>query len=357
MSDRYSTYYTLAGGAEAEAEGRVRTTREALGALFAGGEPQRVVLEVGTHSPWISRLLDDLGHETIVANARMVALIHNHPRKTDRVDAESLARLGRYDPKLLAPIEHRSEEAQAHLAVIRIRDAAVRARTLLVTHIRGTVKSMGGRIPQCSTPSFARTADEHIPELLRPAVEPVLETIAGLTRQIRQLDRRIAELIETRYPEAGVLRQVPGVGPITALAFRLVLGDRHRFPRSRCVGAYLGRRLDQSGDSDPELRITKSGDELVRRLLVQSAHYMLGPFGPDTTLRRWGLDYIRRSGDTRKAKKKATIAVARRLAVLLHRLWVTGEVYEPLRGVPDAGDPPASAARSNIRQEDHDIDR
>ena len=116
-----------------------------------------------------------------------------------------------------------------------------------------------------------------------------------------------------------------------------MLDDKRRFTNSRSVGAYLGlvRRLDISGDSDPELRITKAGNGLLRRLLVQAAHYILGPFGPDTALRRWGLDYIRRSGGTGRAKKKATVAVARRLAVLLHRLWVTGEVYEPLRGAAD----------------------
>lgn len=334
VSDRYSTYVTLASGEEAEAEGRVRTTPDALRALFGGTERQRVVVETGTHSPWISRLVSGLGHECIVANARMLALIHSHPRKTDRNDAESLARLGRFDPRMLAPVEHRGEEAQAHFAVMRTREALVRARTLLVNHVRGTVKSMGGRIPSCSTRSFARTAEGHVPEVLVPALEPALATIAGLGRQIKELDHRISELARTRYPETEVLQQVAGVGPVTALAFRLVLGDKHRFPNSRSVGAYLGlvRRLDISGNSDPELRITKAGNEMLRRLLVQAAHYVLGPFGPDTTLRRWGLSYIDRSGGTRNAKKKATVAVARKLAVLLHRLWVTGEVYEPLRG-------------------------
>jgi len=349
VSDRYSTYVTLASGDEAEAEGRVRTTPAALRAVFGGTQRQRVVVETGPHSPWISRLLDELGHQCIVANARMLALIHSHPRKTDRTDAESLARLGRFDPRMLAPIEHRGEEAQAHLAVLRTRDAMVRARTLLVNHARGTVKSMGGRIPSCSTRSFARMAEAHLPESLVPALEPALATIDGLTRQIGQLDRRIGELARASYPETEVLQQVAGVGPVTALAFRLVLDDKRRFTNSRSVGAYLGlvRRLDISGDSDPELRITKAGNGLLRRLLVQAAHYILGPFGPDTALRRWGLDYIRSSGGTGRAKKKATVAVARRLAVLLHRLWVTGEVYEPLRG----------AADDNARKEARTTDR
>lgn len=332
VGDRYTVFCTLNREGEVEDEGRVRTTREAFARHFAGPR-RRVVLEVGSHSPWLSRLLAEVGHEVIVANARMVALVHSNPRKRDSVDAESLARLGRVDPKLLWPIEHRSEEAQVHLGLIRTRDAVVRARTALVNHVRGAVKSLGGRIPKCSTPSFPKKAVEHLPEPVRPALEPILETITELTQRIRAFDRDIEELCKTRYPETALFRQIKGVGPVTALAYRLVLDDPTRFSRSRAVGPYLGltRRLDDSGESEPELRITKAGDELLRRLLVQAAHYILGPFGPDTDLRRWGRSYIERCGGTGKAKKKAATAVARRLAVLLHRLWITREAYEPLK--------------------------
>jgi transposase len=332
VSDRYCSFFTLTVEGEEEEQGRVRTTERALRTHFEGSR-RRVVLEAGPHSPWISRLLAELGHEVIVANARMVALIHKNPRKRDPVDAESLARLGRVDPKLLFPIEHRSEKAQVDLGVIRTRDAVVRARTALVNHVRGVVKSLGVRIPRCSTESFPHKASEHIPDPLKPALEPILETIARLSSQIRYFDAQIENLCDEGYPETASLRQVKGVGAVTALAFRLVLDDPARFPKSRSVGAYLGltRRHDDSGDSEPELRITKAGDKLLRRLLIQAGHYILGPFGPDTDLRRWGLAYIRRGGGTKKAKKKAAVAVARRLAVLLHSLWVTGEVYEPLR--------------------------
>ena len=208
-----------------------------------------------------------------MANARMVALIHKNPRKSDPVDAESLARLGRVDPKLLAPIEHRSEEAQIHLGIIRTRDVVVRARTALVNHVRGAVKALGGRIPMCSTHSLPRKAGKHLPDRLRPGLEPILESIQQLSSQIRAFDRQIEELCETRYPETTLLEQVKGVGAVTALAFRLVLDDAGRFPKSCSVGPYLGltRRRDDSGDSQPELRITKAGDELLRRLLIQAA--------------------------------------------------------------------------------------
>jgi transposase len=332
VSDRFSSFCLLGTDGEVEEQGQVRTTESALRCHFEGTQ-QRVVLEVGPHSPWISRLLEELGHEVIVANARQVALIHKNPRKRDPVDAENLARLGRVDPKLLSPIQHRSEEVQVHLGILRTREAVVRARTALVNRVRGAVKSLGGRIPKCSTKSFPRKALEHIPDPLRPALEPTLETIEHLSKQVRFFDREIEALCEEQYPETARLRQVKGVGPMIALAYRLVIDDPLRFPTSRSVGAYLGltRRHDDTGDFKPELPITKAGDPVVRRLLVQGAQYILGAFGPDTDLRRWGLEYVQRCGGTKQAKRKATVAVARKLAVLLHRLWITGEVYEPLR--------------------------
>lgn len=332
VSDRYSSYYSITADGDVVEEGRLRTTASAFEAHF-GGRRRRVVLEVGPHSPWISRLLKGLGHEVIVANARMVALIHSNPKKRDPVDAEALARLGRVDPKLLYPIEHRSEQAQVDLGVVRARDAVVRARTGLINHVRGSVKSLGARLPASSAEGFVAKAREHLPEAVRAGLEPVLETIQTLSRQIRFYDKQIEGLCEERYPETAVLRQIKGVGPITALTFCLVIEDPARFANSRAVGAYLGltRRHDDSGESEPELRITKAGDVFLRRLLVQSAHYVLGRFGPDTDLRRWGLRYIERGGTSNTAKKKAAVAVARKLAVVLHRLWSTGEVYEPLR--------------------------
>jgi len=332
VGDRYSWFHTLDRDGETQDEGRVRTDEASFRTHFTGAR-RRIVLETGPQSPWISRLLASLGHEVIVANARMVSLISRHPRKSDRVDAETLARLGRVDPKLLAPIHHRGERAQVHLGVLRGRDAVVRTRTALVNHVRGTVKAMGGRVPGCSTASFAQRASAAIPEAVRPTLEPILETIRDLNAQVRAFDRQIEGLCEDTYPDTDRLRQIAGVGPVTALAYWLVVEDPSRFASSRAVGAYLGltRRRDESGESQPELRISKAGDKLVRRLLTQAAHYVLGPFGPDTDLRRWGQELAKRGGGTKKARRKAVIAVARKLAVLMHHLWATGEQYEPLR--------------------------
>ena len=330
VGDRYSYLCVLNESGAVLEEGRVPTTPDALRARFGKTDRVRIVIEAGTNSPWISRLLADCGHEVIVANARRVRLIYESDSKNDRGDAVALARLGRLDPALLSPIQHRGEAAQRDLALIRARDALVRTRTLLVNHVRGAVKSVGGRLPSCSTHSFVRQVREAIPEAVQEALAPVLATIESISREIHVFDKRVEELAKAEYPETALLRAVPGVGALTALCYVLTIEDPDRFANSRKVGAYLGLRprLDKSGMSAPALRITKAGDVMLRHLLAGSAQYILGPFGPDTDLRRWGLKLAATGG--KNAKKRAVVAVARKLAVLLHRLWSTGEVYEPL---------------------------
>ena len=261
---------------------------------------------------------------------RRAADLYPGESKTDRSDAEHLARLGRFDPKLLSPIRHRGARAQADLQTLRSRDALVRARTALINHVRGAVKAWGAALPSCTTPAFHRTVESHIPEELRPALLPLLRQIEHLTGEIRQADKQIAAMCE-RYAETGALRQIVGVGPITSLTFILTIEDPARFPKNREVGPYLGLvpRSRDSGDRQPQLRITKDGDAALRRVLNQAAHYILGPFGPDSDLRRWGLRYAESGAGN--AKKRAVVAVARRLAVLLLALWKSGEVYDPLR--------------------------
>ena len=318
-------------------EGRLRTTPEAFRRRFASEGLMRIAIEAGTHSPWVSRLLEECGHEVLVANARKLRLIYANKRKTDEIDAENLARLARVDRKLLYPLRHRGQESQAHLAIIRSRQALVDCRTQLVNHVRGAVKSFGARLPKCPARSFHNRAPEHIPEALLPALGPILEQIGSLTERIRQYDRELQIVAKERYPETDLLRQVEGVGPLTALTFVLTLEDPHRFEKSRCVGAYLGLvpARNQSGDRDPQKRISKEGDEMLRKLLVSCAHYVLGPFGSDSDLRRHGEKIASRGG--KNAKKRAVVAVARKLAVLLHSLWISGELYEPLRNADRSG--------------------
>jgi transposase len=332
VGDKSSHVCILGVDGKVSARLSIRTRAQDFEHFLGHGEGVRVVLEVGTHSPWLSRLLERMGHEVIVANPRQLKLIYADARKSDRVDAEHLARLGRVDASLLYPIRHKQERSQEHLAVVRSRDRLVQTRTKLIQHLRAVVKSSGNRLPPSSTASFARNPKvlAAIPEALKPALLPVLEMIGRLTECIDAYDLQIESLCQKHYPQTAAMRQIRGVGALTALTFVLTIDDPARFQRSRDVGAYLGLvpRRSQSGDSNPQLRISKRGDAMMRRLLVNAAHYVLQR-GDDSDVRRHGLKICERGG--KNAKKRAVIAVARKLAVLMHRLWITGEEYEPLR--------------------------
>jgi transposase len=329
LGDRTSRLYEVSATGARLAEATLATTAPALAKYFATRPRCRVVLEVGTHSPWVSRALAQWGHEVVVANPSAVYGRRRRRKRNDRLDAEYLARQGRADVTLLHPIRHRSAAAQEDLALLRARDQLVQARTGLINHARGAVKSLGGRLSRCSAEAFPRHVRDEVPAALRAALTPVLEVITELSQRIARYERELARAIRARHPVATRLQQPAGVGPLTALAYVLLVEDPHRVPTSREVGAYFGLvpRLDDSSDSTPQLRISKAGDELGRRLLVSAAQYILGPFGPPCDLRRHGEAIAQRGG--KNAKKRAVVAVARKLAVLLHRLWVSESEYDP----------------------------
>ena len=306
----------------------IATTKRGFAGLFSTLKRARVILEVGTHSRWTSSLLRALGHEVITANPRQVRLIASSHKKTDRFDAELLARLGRVDVTLLSPVTQRGDEAHFDLAVVQSRDALVSTRTKLINRCRGLAKAAGYRLSSCSTTSFHTRVE--LPDELRPALAPLMRTIEQLTMSIKAMDKQIDQMVACCYPEAERLTAVDGVGAMTALAFVLTLEDPARFKQPRRAGAYLGLtpRLSQSGAIDPQLGITKAGNGYVRKLLVQCAQRILGPFGKDTDLRRWGLKIAERGG--KNAKRRAVVAVARKLAVLLCKLWTSGEDYVPI---------------------------
>ena len=329
VGDRTTQLYAVDAGGRCVEERPLATTPAGLTAGFAERAPCRVVLEVGTHSPWMARQLTTLGHTVYVANPSAMYGTRRRRKRNDRLDAAFLARQGRADVALLYPIQHRSAQASAHLEVLRARDVVVRTRTALINHVRGSVKSVGVRLPASSADAFVRRVTATIPPTVQPALAPMLATIAALTTTIHAYDAQLAALIATTYPVAQRLQQPTGVGPLTALAFVLLVDDPTRFRDSRAVGAYFGLvpRLDESGTLTPQLRITKAGDPLGRRLLVSAAHYILGPFGPPCDLRTAGAQLMVRGGVN--AKKRAVIAVARKLAVLLHHLWVHDLAYTP----------------------------
>ena len=330
LGDKESYLTLLDEEGEVIEQGRIKTRETTLQKRFSGLARARIALEVGTHSGWVSRLLQSLGHEVIVANPRKLRLIYENKSKDDRVDSEYLARVARVDPKLLSPIRHRSRQAQTDTQLLRARHNLVSARTQLINYVRSSVKVLGQRLPSCSAASFASSAGPHLPEELKETLEPMLAIIAELTGQIRSYDRKIEQWCSERYPETKLLRHIRGVGPLTALAFILTLQDPHRFARNRDVGPFLGLcpKRDQSGSQDPQLRISKEGDGYLRQLLVSCAHYLLGPFGVDCDLRRHGERIAARGG--KNAKKRAVVAVARKLAVVMLSLWRSGEVYDPL---------------------------
>jgi len=330
LGDRSSWYCVLDEAGNVRLEQRVSTTPKAMREVFGGMPRSRVALETGMHSPWISRLLSELGHEVIVAHARNVRLIGESRRKDDRLDAQTLARLARIDPGLLCPVKHRSAQAQADLTVIRARAGLVRARTALVNTARGLAKSYGERLRGCNVRNMNPEKAEGLSPELRAALQPLLMALESLSGQIAEYNQRIEELAQQSYPQVALLKQIKGVGTLIALTFLLTLEDPHRFRKSRDVGGYLGLQPGRrnSGQSQPQMHISKEGDPYLRTLLVQGAQHILGPFGVDCDLRRWGLKLAERGG--RSGKKRAIVATARKLAVLLHRLWVSGEVYEPL---------------------------
>ena len=293
----------------------------------------RVVIETGSHSNWIRRRLAALAHDVLVADARQLRLISQSDSKNDRNDAYWLAELGRTNPALLNPVAPRKLETEQQRTLLRAREALLECRTKLKTSLRGMAKSHGIRLGPCAQTQWVERVREACPEVLQAALLGLAMQIESLGATLREYDQQIIELGK-QYAAVKRLRTINGVGPLTALTFVLALdNDPGRVKRSRQVGALVGLRPKQreSGERSARLGVTKSGDPLLRRVLIQCAHWVLGPHGTDSTLRRWGLGLAARGGGHQK--KRAVVAVARKLAVLMHVLWVKQEDYDPLHGL------------------------
>lgn len=330
IGDKNNAICVLSSGGELINNDTIENTDKSIGSFFKKYKGAVVAIEAGTHSPWISRLLASMDCKVLVGNPRKLRVIWDNDQKSDERDAEMLARIARFDPDLLYPISHKEEQAQMDMELLQARDLLVRNRASMINFVRSSVKSLGERIPSCSAASFHRKGEQYLPVKLQEYLRPVLVIIEQLTLQIKEFDQKIEHVSNQRYPETELLRSIHGVGPLTALAFVLTLGDPDRFSKSRQVGSFVGLtpRRDQSGETDKQLHITKAGNSYLRRLLVGSAQYILGHFGDDSNLRRFGLRLAERGG--RNAKRRAVVAVARKLSVLMHRLWQRGEIYVPL---------------------------
>jgi transposase len=242
LGDKNSRYCLLSDEGEILREGQVATTKAGMMQTFGSIGRVRIAIEVGSHSPWVSRLLGSLGHEVIVANPRQVKLITESSRKDDRLDAQTLARLARIDPQLLRPIQHRSEKAQMALMVIGVRAALISARTSLVNTARGLAKALGERLPQCDADQMGVPQTESMPPNLQRVLEPLLKEVESLTEKIKDSDREIEQIARKDYPETALLQQVGGVGFLIALTLVLTVEDKDRFQKSRDIGCYVGLR-------------------------------------------------------------------------------------------------------------------
>src|SRR6201987_2744113 len=296
LGDQWSCYCVLDEAGKIILEQKVAKTPEAMKQTFSKRPQGLIAMETGTHSPWVSRLLTELGYKVIVAHAQKVQLITKSNRKDDRHDARTLARLARIDPELLGPVRHRSAQAQLHLTVIRARAELVSARTALVNAARGLVKSYGERLPKCGTYQVSGKLAEGLSAEVRDVVEPLLKEIESLNERIKEYDERMEKIAKDVYPEVSLLKQVKGVGTQIALTYVLTIEDPLRFLKSREVGCFLGLKPGRrnSGESEPQKGISKEGDRYLRTMMVQGAHYILGPFGEDSDLRRWGLKLAER---------------------------------------------------------------
>jgi transposase len=332
LGDKMTTFCLLSPEGAVTETGQLATTPLAFQNRFSNRERMRIALEVGTHSNWLSRLLDKMGHEVLVANASKLALISKNTRKNDRNDAELLARLARFEPELLSPLKHRSQQAQMGRSIVKMRKSLVESRTKLINSIRGTMKSLGYRIPSCPAESFHKKTWP-IPDAIRSEIKLMMDIISSLSVSIKTLEKKIDQLIAVQHPEAQRLLEIKGVGPVTALFFVLTIETPERFAKSRDVGPYLGLvpRQDQSGAVDKALRISKTGDKYLRTLLVQCAQHILRKTSPNCVLKQKGK--VLSAGGGRVAKRRAVIAVARKLAVVMHRIWSQKETYDPLFGL------------------------
>lgn len=285
--------------------------------------PERIVMETGTLSHWLVRELRERGLPVELIDARQAhAVMKLQHNKTDANDAELLAEIARTG--FCRPVAVKSEEAQGGRIALKARSHLVRQRRDTENTIRGLLASLGHRFPK-GVGKFARRVrailEEH-PEL-GAVVEPLLCARAALATSLEALDKEVVRLAKDS-PSCRLLMSAPGVGPVTAMAFASTIDDPGRFSKSRTVGAYVGltTRRFQSGEMDYSGRISKHGDTMLRALLYEAANSMLTVVRQAHPLKDWA-----RRVKKRTSHKKACVALARKLAVILHRMLVTGEVF------------------------------
>jgi len=333
MGDKNNKAVGLSEDGEAVDRAEVPCTPEDVRAYLKRHPGALLAIETGTHCRWVSKLGLELGHEVLVGNARKLRMIWDSSRKNDWRDAEMLAKVARTDRSLLHPVTLRGDGDQRLMRLVKSRDLLVKGRTGIVNQIRGFCKSEGVRLPKCSAESFVRLEHE-VPPAVRAVTKPLFAILKELAKKIGLYDKMLADTVKRSHgEEAALLDTITGVGPVTTAAFLAAVGDVSTFGSARDAGPYFGLvpRQDQSGQIDKQLRISKEGNEIVRRLLVTAANYIMGPFGKDSDLRRHGMRIAERGG--KNARKRAKVAVARKLAVLMLAILKSRSAYRPLTEV------------------------
>lgn len=324
VHDQYSQICVMNQDREVLVEAKVRTTRAALTEFFCNRARSRVIFETGPHALWIGELMTELGHEPVSCHPRRVRLIAESRNKNDRVDAEFLVRLSWSDLELIKPIQQRSRQTLEQRSVIRTRAALVETRKQLRTMLRGMVKPFGVRLPSSKVRALAAAAEAPLPAQVALSVDAILQTVGTIGEQIRRLDEQIEQTIAV-HPVATRLQTIPGVGPLVSAAFIYAIEDPARFA-ARDVGPYLGLTPPNRSSAGKKLRPkerARPGDPYVRALLVQAAWTLLNSRS-ESELAQWGRRLLERIGP-----KKTAIAVARKLATVMHHLWLHSEDFCP----------------------------
>jgi transposase len=283
----------------------------------------RIGLETGPTATWLWTELKQLGLPVICIDARHAkAVLKMQINKSDRNDAAGIARI--MQTGWFKEVRVKDLDSHSVRALLASRALLVKIKRDLENQVRGLLKNLGLVIGRAKFNTFAKRAEELIegrPELMA-AVKPLLEARNAIEQQVDDLDRKVMRL--ARNTQVRRFMTAPGVGPITALCFLATIDDPTRFTRSRSVGAYAGltTRRYASGEIDWTGRISKCGDKMLRSYLYEAANVLLTRVAKWSALKAWGVRLAKRSG-----LRKAKVAVARKLAVILHRMWIEGTEF------------------------------
>lgn len=324
LASKSSAICILGSNGEILFEGACPTDEDGFRQALKSWRTLHCVIEASPLSEWVARMLESLGHEVVVIDPRRAKAIITSKKKTDKLDARNLARMGRTG--WYTQVHRKTEEARLLRSHLKARKGLIDAQRQQNNRIRGLLRAHGIKVGQVSSGRF----EGHVDKLVRrkcpaliTAIRPLLDLWVSIRESLTVMTKGVKQMAK-QDATCQLLMSAPGVGPMVASAYVATIDDPSRFRRGAQVAAYLGLvpSIIQSGESEYRGRITKEGDRLLRWLLVEAAHVLLTRSGTDSALKRWGKRLEKREGSS-----KAKVAVARKLAIVLHRIWLTGEPY------------------------------